>query len=137
MEFADFFKKYGLRFLISTVVGVSFFLIYYFVINYSIVGASDGLFISGAVLSAIGTLSIINNLSFFDIFAFSALKMWSHIDKDKYEEIAKMNGRYDYTKTKELKRKENRYVFVSYYISSFLFLLPAVIIVIYIRITIA
>lgn len=137
MEFADFFKKYGLRFLISTVVGVSFFLIYYLVINNTIVGACDGLFISGAVIFAVGTLSIITNLGFFDIFAFSALKMFSHLNSGRNEAIAKMNGRYDYTKTKEEKRKDNRYVFVSYYISSILFLIPAIIIFIYIKMAIA
>ena len=137
MEFADFFKKYVLKFLISTVVGVTFFLIYYLVINNTIVGACDALFISGAVIFAVGTLSIITNLGFFDIFAYSALKVYSHITRGKNEALAKMNGRYEYTKLKEQKRRDNRYVFVSYYISSILFLIAAVVIFIYIKISIA
>ena len=62
MEFADFFKKYGIRFLVSLAVGVIIFLIYYLRINNSLVGSCDGLFIGGMICFAAGTLSIVTNL---------------------------------------------------------------------------
>ncbi len=137
MEFADFFKKYGIRFLVSLAVGVIIFLIYYLRINNSLVGSCDGLFIGGMICFAAGTLSIVTNLEFFDIFAFSFLKIASHIFKNKMKNIAQMNGRYEYTKSKEAARKDSRFVFLSYYASSILLLIPALIIFIYIKISIA
>lgn len=137
MEFADFFKKYCIRFLASLAVGVAFFLVYYLVINKTIVGSCDGLFIAGMICFAAGTFSIITNLEFFDIFAYSFLKFFAHIAKEKLKNIAKMNGRYEYSKSKEEQRKDNRFVFLSYYASSILLLIPALIIFIYIKISIA
>ncbi len=148
MEFADFFKKYGIRFLASLAVGVAFFLVYYLVINKTIVGSCDGLFIAGMICFAAGTFSIITNLEFFDIFAYSFLKMASHIKimvytlfekeiKNEMKHFVQMNGRYEYTKSKEEQRKDNRFVFLSYYASSILLLIPALIIFIYIKISIA
>ena len=137
MEFADFFKKYGVKFLISIAIELTFFLIYYLVFYKTIVGACDGLFIAGMIAFAAGTFSIITNLEFLDIFAYSFLKMFSHISPNKMKHIAQMNGRYEYSKSKEERRKDNRFVFLSYYASSILFLIPALIIFIYIKISIA
>ena len=123
-SFTEFFLKYLLKFIISAVLAVVIFGIILAIRGVNYTGISDGLFVAGCIFLAVGALSIITNLGFFDIFGYNASRFNSLLHKYKDNPY---HGVYEYTEAKKEKRKRNRYTFISYVIVGAVFLIAAII----------
>lgn len=125
-RFKEFFNLYGIKFLISFVLSLAIFLVIFLTGNMILLSAVDGLFYAFTFSFVIGVFSFVTNLGFFDIFAYNWLRFKGYITNYKNKEN-EFNGTYEYTKSKELKRKNTRLCCLSYFASSFIFLVPCVI----------
>lgn len=126
-KFKDFIILYGIRFIVSLIISLVIFILIYIIKGETyLLSAIDATFIGFIVSFTLGTFSIITNLGFFDIFAYNVIRFINFIKgyKNIKEEY---NGTYEYSKSKEFKRKNNRKVFLSYYLASLFFLIPCVI----------
>ena len=125
--FKEFFNVYGIKFISSTLLSLIIFLSVFFSGNILLISAVDGLFYGFVLGAGAGIMSFITNLGFFDVFAYSFIRFRNYVldykDKEKYN----YDGTYDYSKSKELKRRNTRFVCLSYFASSLLFLIPCII----------
>lgn len=121
----DFFFKYGLRFIIITLIGVMVFISYAWIKSFSLISFVDGLFVAGLIGVLVSGCSFVTNHGFFDIFAYNAIRFINFVKQYKEKNYY---GTYEYTKAKESKRKETRLIPLSYLISGCFFLLVSLII---------
>lgn len=126
-DFKRFISLYGPKFFTSLALSLIVFLSIYLSSDRLLINACDALFYAFVFSFAIGAFSWITNLGFFDIFAYNGIRLWAFITDYKDREKFKYQGTYDYTKSKELKRKETRFVCLSYFIASLFFLIPFII----------
>lgn len=126
-DFKRFFNLYGTKFLSSLALSIIIFLSIFLTSDRLLINACDALFYSFAFCFASGALSWITNLGFFDIFAYCGIRLKAFITDYKDKEKSDFYGVYDYTKSKELKRKDTRFVCLSYFVASLFFLIPFII----------
>ena len=126
-DLKEFITLYGTKFLTSLSLSLIIFLSIFLSSDRLLINACDALFYGFVFSFAIGAFSWITNLGFFDIFAYNGIRFWSFLTDYKNREKYDFKGTYDYTKSKELKRKDTRFVCLSYFIASLFFLIPFIV----------
>lgn len=126
-DFKRFINLYGTKFLTSLVLSLIIFLSIFLTSDRLLLNAVDALFYGFVFSFALGAFSWITNLGFFDIFAYNGIRFWAFLTDYKEKEKYEYKGTYDYTKSKELKRRETRFVCLSYLVASLFFLIPFIV----------
>lgn len=114
------------RFIVGSIAATAIFLSYYFGKGPSIMTALDGCFIASMSLLIVGILSFITNKGFFDIFAYNGIKIKYYFNPMAKPSENTFCGTYDYTKSKEEKRKDMKLVFLSYIAVGLIYLIPTI-----------
>ena len=83
----------------------------------------DASFLTFAVLFGIGSLILVVNLGVFDWVAYGASSIYASLRNKpkKYKDL------YEYTEVKKDSRKKNKFVFIEFYLPSFVFLVAAIV----------
>lgn len=136
INFREYMALYGYKTLISLFVSLIFFLIYIYLKEFVFIEYINALTYIVFFNIFIAGLSFCTNLGFFDIFAYNFLRTRNYLNKYRDENISRLNGTYDYTKSKEFKRKSNKFVPFTYLFVSLLFLIPLIILYIIYRVNI-
>lgn len=110
--------------LISLVVGVLIFLIYFFSRNQLLIDACDGMFIASGVLICVGFLFLIMNQGTFDVIAVGFANLFSVFKKNGTK---KYDGIYEYQNIKAEKRRSTRFRFLAILFVGLIFLIIALI----------
>ena len=124
------------RLLWDDFISLIFFLIYIYLKEFVFIEYINALTYIVFFNIFIAGLSFCTNLGFFDIFAYNFLRTRNYLNKYRDENISRLNGTYDYTKSKEFKRKSNKFVPFTYLFVSLLFLIPLIILYIIYRVNI-
>lgn len=132
-DIKEFMTIYGYKGLICLTFSLIFLIIYVSIKNFTFISFIDALTYVVFIDVFVGGLSWITNLGFFDIFAYNFLRFKNYINKYRDENISRMNGTYDYTKTREFQRKNNKLVPLTYLFIALLFLIPLIILYIIYR----
>ena len=114
----DFFFKYGLRFIVISVIEIIILVSYAWCYNFGAVAIMNGSCIAGFVGAIVSGLSFVTNHGFFDIFAYNGIRFINFVKQYKCKNFY---GTYEYTKSKEFKRRENRLIPLSYLSSAVVF----------------
>jgi len=133
VDFRGFLVQYGPKFLLSLLVGLTAFLLIYFLNGQTLLAAVDGAFYAFLFPLVAGAFSFITNKGFFDIFAYNGLKIGYFFSPKRYERVDAFNGTYDYTKSRVEKRKINRFVYLSYLSAAILWLIATIVLYIIYR----
>ena len=107
ITFREYMALYGYKTLISLFISLIFFLIYIYLKEFVFIEYINALTYIVFFNIFIAGLSFCTNLGFFDIFAYNFLRTRNYLNKYRDENISRLNGTYDYTKSKEFKRKSN------------------------------
>lgn len=134
-DFKTFFFQYGIRFLIAFAVDLLIFLIITLcnLFDSFFMSALNGAFISLCLMLFVAFFSFATNVGFFDIFAYSTIRFLSHIPFLNKDSNA-FNGVYEYTKSKEERRSENKKNYLIYLIISSIYLILTIILYIIYRV---
>jgi hypothetical protein len=125
-EFAKFLKRNWVKLLISVLFGLTIFLLIFFLNDRTLLSATNGAFYAFMSLFIVGVMSFVTNRGFFDIVGYNVLKLGHFFMPKRFEEVKNLNGTYDYTKMKEFKRKNDRFVCLIYLSISALFLVALI-----------
>ena len=110
--------------IISICISLIVFLIVFFIRGNNYTGILDGLFLASVASITMGLFSLITNLGFFDLIAYNGVRFNNFIHQYKGKSF---NGVFEYSESKKEKRKENRYVFLSYLVVGIIFLVISII----------
>lgn len=124
LSFKRFFIKYMIKSIISICISLIVFLIVFFIRGNNFTGILDGLFLASVASITMGLFSLITNLGFFDLIAYNGARFNNFIHQYKGKSF---NGVFEYSESKKEKRKENRYVFLSYLVVGIVFLIISII----------
>lgn len=116
-------KKSVMTFVFFGLTMIFLFLLIYGVSGWTMYGAIDGTFASGATGIAISILSYVTNQGLFDVF---------YVGFENLISVSKKNGKkqYDmvsYRESKITQRKSNRFIFLSYLIVGVVFLVASLV----------
>lgn len=85
---------------------------------------TNALFIGGIVLVVMGCFSFLINQAFFDIVAYNVIRFTNFVKQYKDKSFY---GTYEYTKSKEEKRKSTRWVCLIYLVPGLILILASII----------
>lgn len=119
-------KLYGVKLIVSILVSTALFLSIYISRQMTVMAALDGCFYASIVMFVAAIMSIVTNQGFFDIFAYNGLKIKYYFNPKAKREQNEFFGTYEYTKSKEEKRKNYRFCYVVYLIVGGIYLIPTI-----------
>lgn len=121
-------KTYSIALIISLLVGVAVFLIFFFVQNQTIAASLNGTGIAFAILFGGATLILLQTLGAFDTFSFGFKQVASSMfgkDANKYNDYAQ------YKEDKRSVRSNAPKTYIAVYLASLLFLIAFIFLEIY------
>lgn len=135
ITFRQFFSLYLLRFLIA--LGITIIILIFIVTfntsgNY-LISSLNASFINLVLMIAASFFSVATRFGFFDIFAYSGIHFIARFQSKDKREGKTFNGVYEYTKSKEAKRLDNKYVYLSYLFVGLIYLILTIILYIIYR----
>ena len=114
------YKAYLITLLVSAVVGVGIFLIFYFVGKQTLVASIDGTGVTFMILFGISILLLIGQFGAFDIFVYGTKQMFAGMfskNPNKYNDYA------SYREERYAKREKSPKIYFAIMLVSFLFLI--------------
>ena len=88
--------------------------------------ALDGCFYATMCMLIATFGSIATNAGFFDIFAYNGIRIVRRLRREDKDGGSQFYGTYDYTKSKEEKRRENKRVYLSYLLVALIYFVPII-----------
>ncbi len=88
--------------------------------------ALDGCFYATMCMLIATFGSIATNAGFFDIFAYNGIRIVRRLRREDKDGGSQFYGTYDYTKSKEEKRRENKRVYLSYLLVALIYFVPTI-----------
>lgn len=119
-----------LRYLLIILIFLAIFLPIYLSSNKSLTSLCNSFFIPGAVLIGIGFLSLLTYFGFFDFVGYGFTSVYQSLKKESIREYKDL---IDYKEKKTLKRKDNKFIYIPYFIFGLIFLIVSLIIRAYIK----
>ena len=114
------FKAYLITFLVSIVVGVGIFLIFFFVGNQTIVASIDGTGVTFMILFFVSILLLVGQLGAFDVFVYGTKQMFAGMFSKTPN---KYNDYVGYKEEKAIKRRSSPKIYFAIMLASVLFLI--------------
>lgn len=125
-DFRKFFYQYVIKFLVSLLVATGIFLSIYGFNGFTLMSALDGCFYATMCMLIATFGSIATNAGFFDIFAYNGIRIVRRLRREDKDGGSQFYGTYDYTKSKEEKRRENKRVYLSYLLVALIYFVPTI-----------
>ena len=123
-----FLKTYIITALVSAVIGVTIFLLYYYLKGQTLLSAIDGTSMAGIILLGVGLLCLVARLGAFDTMSYGFRQMFSSMfskDANRYNDMV------EYKQDKNAKRQRSSYYYVVMMIISVLFFIAFIVLEIY------
>ena len=124
IEFKKNFKSYLFAFILSKVIGVTIFLIYFILNKFTMYASINGTSLAAIVLISISGLMFVSYEGFFDIFSFGFKQLGSSMFGKKGNETKDFAG---YKEQKRVSREESPKFFLSILASGLIFLVAMVV----------
>ena len=121
-------KVYSITAIISLIVGVTVFLLFYYLRNQTLIAAIDGTSMAGVILLSAGAFCLLARLGAFDTLNYGFKQMFASMFA---KEANKYNDMSSYKEEKNKSRKSGSYYYVIMMIVSLLFFIAFAILEIY------
>ena len=123
-----FLKTYIITALVSAVIGVTIFMLYYFLNDRTLLAAINGTSMAGIILLGVGLLCLVARLGAFDTMSYGFRQMFSSMFA---KEANKYNDMVEYKQDKNAKRARSSYYYVVMMIVSVFFFIAFIALEIY------
>lgn len=121
-------KTYIITALVSAVIGVTIFMLYYFLNDRTLLAAINGTSMAGIILLGVGLLCLVAHLGAFDTMSYGFRQMFSSMFA---KEANKYNDMVEYKQDKNTKRARASYYYVVMMIVSVFFFIAFIALEIY------
>ena len=121
-------KVYSITAIVSLVLGVGIFCLYYFLRDRTITAAIDGVTMAGVILLGVGLLCLLGRFGAYDTMSYGFKQMFASMFA---KEANKYNNMAEYKEDKRIQRESSSYYYVIMMIVSLLFFIAFAILEIY------